>query len=76
MAKTITISGSDYATLEAYGLSELSDDILDCVEYRNERPSGYGDDGDDTTRADRLTEAAHAFGESQPYVGDDGKLYV
>ncbi len=31
---------------------------------------GYGDTGD------QLTEKAHAYGESDPYVGDDGKIYV
>jgi hypothetical protein len=41
---------------------------------RNGHGTGFWDRGLGTL-GERLTEAAHSFGEAYPYVGDDGKLY-
>jgi hypothetical protein len=45
MANTITISGTNHARLAAYGLDDLPEP--ETMEFRNERPSGYGDDEGD-----------------------------
>lgn len=42
---------------------------------RNRHGAGYWDRGLGPV-GDRLTDAAHAYGESDLYVGDDGKLYL
>ena len=42
---------------------------------RNRHGAGFWDRGLGDV-GDRLTKAAHAFGESDLYVGDDGNLYV
>lgn len=42
---------------------------------RNRHGVGFWDRGLGAV-GDKLTEAAHAFGECDLYVGDDGKLYV
>lgn len=41
---------------------------------RNRHGAGFWDRGLGDV-GDRLTQAAHKFGEIDPYVGDDGKLY-
>ncbi len=47
---------------------------------RNGHGAGFWDgdwqDGEDKSRGERLSEAAHAFGGSSPYLGDDGKIYL
>jgi len=42
---------------------------------RNRHGAGFWD-GDWPVNGDKLTEAAHAFGECHLYVGDDSKLYI
>lgn len=42
---------------------------------RNGHGAGFWDRGLGE-RGDRLTKAAHVYGESSPYVGDDGLMYV
>jgi len=42
---------------------------------RNRHGSGFWD-GDWPESGDRLTEAAHKFGECDLYVGDDGRIYA
>jgi hypothetical protein len=42
---------------------------------RNRHGAGFWDRGYGKV-GDRLTEAAHAHGESNVYKGDDGKLYI
>jgi hypothetical protein len=42
---------------------------------RNRHGTGFWDRGLDAVGT-RLTDAAHAYGETNLYVGDDGKLYV
>jgi hypothetical protein len=39
---SITILGTDHATLSAYGLDDQPE--METMEFRNERESGYGDD--------------------------------
>lgn len=59
----------------------------DPVEYaghdffltRNHHGAGFWDgdwDGGDGEGGKTLTDAAHVYGNSEPYVGDDGKLYL
>ncbi len=44
---------------------------------RNGHGAGFWDrDTLDKATRDKLTEAAHAFGECDLYVGDDGQLYI
>ena len=62
---------------------ERSDASLEQVGHdffltRNRHGTGFWDRGDEHYPADvrrRLTEAAHAWGTWEPYVGDDGRLY-
>lgn len=42
---------------------------------RNHHGAGFWDRGLGDV-GDRLTKAAHAYGDSDLYIGDDGKLYV
>jgi hypothetical protein len=42
---------------------------------RNRHGAGFWDCGWGE-RGDRLTDAAHVYGETSAYVGDDGKIYV
>jgi len=43
---------------------------------RNGHGAGFWDRGYDDDLGERLTNAAHAYGSSDLYVGDDGVLYV
>ncbi len=43
---------------------------------RNHHGAGFWDGDWPEPYAQRLTDAAHAFGESNLYAGDDGKLYL
>ena len=43
---------------------------------RNGHGAGFWDRGYRPEIGRRLTDAAHAYGESDIYIGDDGKLYV
>ncbi len=43
---------------------------------RNGHGVGFWDGGWEEPAATQLTNAAHAFGECDLYVGDDGKLYI
>lgn len=44
---------------------------------RNGHGAGFWDRGElDKPTQDRFTKAAHAFGSSDLYIGDDGKIYV
>lgn len=44
---------------------------------RNDHGAGFWDRGRDHAGAgDKLTQAAHVYGSSDLYVGDDGKVYV
>jgi hypothetical protein len=43
---------------------------------RNGHGSGFWDGDLDKATGEKLTEAAHAYGECDLYVGDDGKLYI
>lgn len=65
-------------------LDETRDDLLtlepeaagqDFYLTRNNHGAGFWD-RDLGERGDRLTKAAHAYGESDLYRGDDGRLYV
>ena len=64
------------------GAAELDDDRAGHCFWlnRNGHGSGFWDEyfGSDPRRAacDRLSDASKAFGESDLYVGDDGKLYL
>lgn len=68
---------------EAFAESE-ADDLADLSAAqaghdfwltRNRHGAGFWDRGLGD-RGDRLTKAAHVYGESDLYVGDDGKVYV
>jgi hypothetical protein len=41
---------------------------------RNRHGAGFWDRG--LEHGDKLTEIAHGFGEIDPYVGDDGQIYI
>lgn len=43
---------------------------------RNHHGAGFWDRGYPEAVGDTLTQAAHAYGESDAYVGDDGKIYL
>ncbi len=43
---------------------------------RNRHGAGFWDRGYPADLGKRLTDAAHAWGSSDLYIGDDGKLYV
>lgn len=43
---------------------------------RNGHGTGFWDRGYDDELGDRLTDAAHSFGSSDLYIGDDGKVHV
>ena len=43
---------------------------------RNRHGAGFWDGDWPKEAGERLTAAAHAFGELDPYVGDDGKIYL
>lgn len=43
---------------------------------RNGHGAGFWDGDWEKPAADALTEASKAFGESKPYVGDDGRVYL
>ena len=43
---------------------------------RNHHGAGFWDRGHDKQLGERLTAASHKFGESDLYVGDDGKVYI
>lgn len=43
---------------------------------RNRHGAGFWDGDYKKEQGDALTKAAHAFGEIDLYVGDDGKLYI
>ena len=42
---------------------------------RNGHGAGFWDGDWPEAVGERLTDAAHAFGETSPYVGDDGRIY-
>ena len=59
-------------------LSEAGDDAQNGHDYwltRNHHGAGYWDRGYDDAVSDALTEAAHADGEVNGYLGDDGMVY-
>ena len=43
---------------------------------RNGHGAGFWDGDWPEPQASILTEAAHGYGESDPYIGDDGKIYI
>lgn len=43
---------------------------------RNHHGAGFWDRGHPETLGERLTDACHAFGEVNLYIGDDGKIYA
>ena len=60
--------------LEATGVDDWENG-KDFWLTRNGHGSGFWDRGNGEV-GDRLTEAAHGFGETYVYAGDDGKLYL
>lgn len=50
--------------------------ITDFWLTRNGHGAGFWDGDYPEPYATRLTSAAHAFGESDAYVGDDGRIYL
>lgn len=74
-AAFLTVHSEDLDTLvihERYSYARAGHDFWLT---RNHHGAGFWDRGFDAL-GERLTAAAHAFGESDLYVGDDGKLYV
>lgn len=62
--------------LPEYGRPEYSNSEMSGHDFwltRNGHGAGYWDRGIDS--GDALTQAAHTFGSSDVYVGDDGKLH-
>lgn len=60
-----------------YNSAQYCDDELAGHDFwltRNRHGAGFWDR--DLPNGDQLTEAAHAFGSCNVYVGDDGKLYL
>ena len=67
----------DFQEANAADLEEIDDHQagVDFWLTRNRHGAGFWDRGHGP-KGDRLTAAAHAYGESDAYLGDDGLIYV
>ncbi len=67
---------SDPRTLELcekYGMEQSGHDFWLT---RNRHGAGFWDRGYPKTDADYLTERSHGYGGRDPYIGDDGRIYL
>lgn len=58
------------------GYSETEYAGHDFLLTRNRHGAGFWDGDWPEGAAERLTAAAHSFGETAPYIGDDGRVYL
>lgn len=75
--KALLDEARDFREYAAADLALLGDDAQAGHDFwltRNRHGAGYWDRGNGAL-GDRLTEAAHTFGEVWLYVGDDGLVY-
>lgn len=64
--------------VKAGSLLDLYDDSIAMHDFwltRNHHGAGFWDGDYTKDIGDKLTELSHSFGETDLYVGDDGKLY-
>lgn len=78
-----TLAGmvADCAKFQADNAADLQGESISHAGHdfwltRNGHGAGFWDGDYDDEKGKRLTDASHAFGERNLYVGDDGKLYI
>ncbi len=76
--ETLEKMKADCAKFQADNHNDCWEPILDGHDFwltRNRAGSGFWARHPQTKREERLTKAAHDFGEFNLYIGDDGKIY-